>query len=64
MQGSVITQFDMDETSLSYSRRLIQDDLLTGGGKKLEDEFRLRMTRSFKEPYISCHDEGCQNDLS
>jgi len=44
MQGSVITQFEVDETSLSYFRRLIQDGLLTGGGKRLEGEFRLRMT--------------------
>jgi len=59
-----MTQFDVNETSLSYSRRRIQDGLRTDGGKRLEVEIRLRMTRSFKEPDISCHDEGCQNDLS
>ena len=59
-----MTQFDADETSLSYSRRLIQDGLRTDGGKRLEGEIKLRMTRSFKEPDISCHDEGCQNELS
>jgi hypothetical protein len=47
-QGSVITKYDVDETSPSYSKRLIQDGLHTGGGKKLAGEFRLRMTQSFK----------------
>lgn len=59
MQGSVITQFDVDETSLSYSRRLIQDGLRTDGGKRLQRELRLRMARSCKEPDISCRDEDC-----
>jgi len=59
-----MTRFDVDETLLSYSRRLIQDGLRTDGGKRLEGEIRLRMTRTFKEPDVGCHDEGCQNDLS